>query len=846
VAIIYFLFYFEPETEYVLKVYPVNPNGNSDLNFSNDTLVMVYNFSRDYRFDINEFISPQPVAFDGEQEVSIAFTNISNASFIDEVYVNWSVNGVEQNPVSIEDIQGENILVLGDYYFEVDKDYEIKASIEIPTYDNLPLDQIHYILDKNGARADLAIVSVERSTINPNAILVRIENNGNVDIDDFIVNWTYNDVPQEPITGSNNNWRWYAEGVFFNKYTTVRIDSFTFDESIKHIFDFSVDLPGNYIDANPDNNSFTFETEPVIPGEEKPDQVYTICEGDSITLQVREFTHYPDAFGISLGCTECEVSFNNQEWTVNDRIITETNSITVKPTVTGIFTFSTDAFENCFRICGGGPSGGSSGNYDQPDVRIKVIVEACPKQEVNCLNNFGRVGYRKDENGNRNEIRPFVGNSFLSYDANGNSIDLKGDYVRFDYEIKGPVLADGSYQPITITCLEEIYEDIPVQRAYFDDLCPGDEIQESLKIPSQIGTEYDAVICDILQDQFTNNLFVESSLSDDCVFNFTVNDISEEQYTSFIYDIQLQTVDRPHPLNLIWDFEFSYKQGCDISCSNTPGLMQTSSTFVCAGKSVFVREAFSSIDENSVKVYVLHEEKKFDGINYIALQKEGRFTNPGASYNNQPLYISAVIGPAGEDGSPILDSACTVWTPYGAKYTFFNPVEINVVDEKCEDGEFYVDVILNGGIGDVSPNWSYRSVSDGTKSYENVSVGEMVTFGPYEGAGEYKIEAHGAKGCRAEYTGMYNCGIINRNASVKWKGSDIFEIKYAYPDLVIEAAQVFNTNGQRIPANIKIDHNSSVIELQNQPNGSLFFVQFLIIDNKTSKSSLISEKLFKN
>jgi len=37
--------------------------------------------------------------------------------------------------------------------------------------------------------------------------------------------------------------------------------------------------------------------------------------------------------------------------------------------------------------------------------------------------------------------------------------------------------------------------------------------------------------------------------------------------------------------------------------------MQTSNTFVCAGESVFVHEAFSTMDENSVKAYVLHEEK---------------------------------------------------------------------------------------------------------------------------------------------------------------------------------------------------------------------------------------------
>jgi len=204
------------------------------------------------------------------------------------------------------------------------------------------------------------------------------------------------------------------------------------------------------------------------------------------------------------------------------------------------------------------------------------------------------------------------------------------------------------------------------------------------------------------------------------------------------------------------------------------------------------------------------------------------------------------MGPAGENGMPILNNACTVWTPYGARYTFFDPVNIHVEDERCENGAYYVDVSLSGGLGALSSNMAYRSVFDGIKTYENLNVGEVVTFGPYEGTGEYHITAKGAKGCQAEYLGTYNCDVTHRNASINWGGSNIFEIKYTNPDLVIEAVQIFSINGQSVQANIQMDNNSCEIELQNQINGSLFFVQLLVRDRRTEKSFSVSEKLYKN
>jgi len=836
-------FYFEPDTEYQLKAYPVNPNGNRDLNFANDTLYKTYKFNRNYSFNINQFISPQSIAFEGQQEVNIALTNNTNASFSEAVYVNWSVNGIEQSPVLIEDIQGDNILMLGEYIFEADKDYEITASIKIPSLSDSPLAQLTYFINKNSAKVDLAIATVKIPAVNPDVMLVKIENKGNVDVSDFIINWTYNGITQEPIDGSNYNWRWYAKEVFFDKYTTVRIENFNLDESATHTFNFSVEIPDVYIDANPENNSFTYEA-PSITDEEVYDRVYQICEGDSITMQVLDFIYYPDATGLSFGCTKCTVSFNNQQWMVNEETIGESNTITIKPSNTNIFTFSTDATEFCATNCGPGPGSDYSDSYDQPDVRIKVIVEACQKQEADCLNHKGEVGQGTDENGNMNEIKTFSGESLFAYDVNGNAIDLKGDYVRFDYEIKGPVLTDGSIQPITITCLEEIYEDF--ERKYIEyDVCVGDQIEAQFQIPENTGTGISSVICNSLKNYSQNNVSVESIASNNCTVNFTVNDTSSYGYTSIDYFFKLQTTNRPQPLNLNWDFGFRYQENCVQECLNNAGLMQTSSSFVCAGDWVYVREVFSTIDENSVKAYLIHEEKEFDGSNYIAIHPQGRFTSQGASYNNQPLYISAIIGPPNENGIPDFDNDCTVWTSYGAKYTFFDPITINVVDERCENEGHYVDLKFNGGVGSISPNWAYRSVSDGIKTLRNVSANEVITFGPYQGESEYQITAKGAKGCKTSYSGTYNCGGTNRKASIISRSSGIFEINYADPSYEIETVQVFNMNAQIVQANIQIDSNSCEVKLQNHSNGSIYFMQLLVTDGKTGQSFLISEKLYK-
>jgi len=269
---------------------------------------------------------------------------------------------------------------------------------------------------------------------------------------------------------------------------------------------------------------------------------------------------------------------------------------------------------------------------------------------------------------------------------------------------------------------------------------------------------------------------------------------------------------------------------CMPTCLNEPGLMQTSNSFVCGGRSIYLREAFSVMDENSVKAYVLHEGKVFDGINYITLQNSSRFYSPGESYHNKRLYISAIIGPMGNDGFPNLVNDCTVWTPYGAYVLFFDEVAVNLMDESCFKGRYFIDVQVNGGVGGISPNRAFKTVTDGKKTYYNKSVNDVLSFGPYARSGSYTIEASGAKGCNATLNSNYACFGLNRllNYSVN---SEIIKIAYLNEGLNIENIEVFNLKGQNIENQFSVDQHQAEVRISNKAKG-LFVIKVLLSNNE--------------
>jgi len=213
---------------------------------------------------------------------------------------------------------------------------------------------------------------------------------------------------------------------------------------------------------------------------------------------------------------------------------------------------------------------------------------------------------------------------------------------------------------------------------------------------------------------------------------------------------------------------FHYSHNCDepqiVECGNEAGLMQTSQTYVCGGDQANYGVAFSNNDENSVTGFVLHEGEFFDPATttIIAANATGVFGSPGSLYHNMPLYISAVTGYPDANGIPQLNNECTVWTPYGAYTIFLDPVATTIVSEECVDDFFYVTVYVNGGIGVISPNAAYLTVTDGTTTFASISADEEVTFGPYAAGTNYQIDVIDVKGCSGVYSGTANCGGANK------------------------------------------------------------------------------------
>lgn len=269
---------------------------------------------------------------------------------------------------------------------------------------------------------------------------------------------------------------------------------------------------------------------------------------------------------------------------------------------------------------------------------------------------------------------------------------------------------------------------------------------------------------------------------------------------------------------------------CAKVCVNEPGIMQTSNSFICGGKSVYIREAFSVVEEGSVKAYVLHQGKNFDGSTYVEMQTANRFYSPGTAYHNKPLYISALVGPPNEDGFPSLENPCTVWTDYGAYVLFFDPVDISIMDERCNNRSYFIDVQLKGGVSNVSANRSFKTVTDGIKMYRNMSPEDILTFGPYAKSGSYFIQAAGAKGCKGTLNDDYVCSGLNRLLNYS-ANSEIIKIAYLDEDIFIENIEIFNLKGQNISTQISIDQYQAELQIQNETTG-LFVLKVLLSNNE--------------
>jgi len=294
-------------------------------------------------------------------------------------------------------------------------------------------------------------------------------------------------------------------------------------------------------------------------------------------------------------------------------------------------------------------------------------------------------------------------------------------------------------------------------------------------------------------------------------FSSTVNSIGcfNSEGTAIFGHVCTEPVDPPDP----------------EPCANVAGLMQTSQTYICDGDAVVMAAAFAETDGNSVRSFVLHEGEVFDPATstVISSNLNGQFNSPGAAYNNIPLYISAITGYPDENGYPIIDHPCTVWTPYGAYALFFDAIDVTIVDDICTGTQYFVTVSVNGGVGIVAPHAAYLTVSDGNQTFANISADEEVTFGPYEGVGQYEIEVLDVKGCRGGLIGSYSCGTTTQKTISSQSNNALVEL-YPNPtegifdmlclncEQLPIAAKVYNASGREIL--VKTEHELALFKTQ--------------------------------
>lgn len=599
----------KPETDYDVRIWFKNQNGNSDLNFANDTIAKFYKgFEPKYNFEIEHFVEPLPV-IDGLHPVSISLENGSNTRQAEALYIYWSVNGEEQPPLVVEDYPynieeaivssqkyKSDTILIGNYFFEIDKDYLIEAWVDLPMElrnPNQPQDKISYFLPANSAKVDLRIndlISPSVQTIEEDgAIVLEIHKFGSISIDEFTIKWFVNEQEQTPVVIKSPNWFSPSQNLTKDEYIFLGIDTFNFDKNTDYELHFIIETSENIVETDLNNNEFTFSYNTDDKELYQADLFVEVCKDDSVELFMEgfHFWHYP-VFNGGIGgppgpCGECTINFMNHKWMLNDEIIDTTFSVTVKPTTNALYRFTADKIENC--------SGCYTSNQTQglDDVTIGIVLVDCQKPtsiEGNCENYFGRVS--------QNYIHHYNSLLLEPYDVNGQALNLSFPYVKFDFELLGPQIVNArtkngsvaSFQPVTITCLEEI--GLLDRWVFYEyEVCAGDQIEEVLQIPSAINPNLNDVICSNLINHNANDLPITSYVSSDCDFVFNVEDrIGNERLT---YTSKLQIAPN-NALELEWQFRFSNPGDCSIF-NPYPFLTTFIDPSDCAGKSVYVYDA---------------------------------------------------------------------------------------------------------------------------------------------------------------------------------------------------------------------------------------------------------------
>jgi len=172
---------------------------------------------------------------------------------------------------------------------------------------------------------------------------------------------------------------------------------------------------------------------------------------------------------------------------------------------------------------------------------------------------------------------------------------------------------------------------------------------------------------------------------------------------------------------------------------------------VCPGEQAFGNSTGNNLGPNSVIQYYLHNNNLN---NPIDSNQNGLFVNNGNYPLNTNLMVTAVVGPANQTGSPILDDPCTDIQATSTKVVFLDDITISS-EFTCIGTDAEISYFVNGGLP--AFNGSPFSVSGDVVNTVLTNTNNIfVSFGS---SGSYTIAAEDDNGCSTTETAQYDCQI---------------------------------------------------------------------------------------
>ncbi|MGB0839537.1 MAG: T9SS type A sorting domain-containing protein [Chitinophagales bacterium] len=168
-------------------------------------------------------------------------------------------------------------------------------------------------------------------------------------------------------------------------------------------------------------------------------------------------------------------------------------------------------------------------------------------------------------------------------------------------------------------------------------------------------------------------------------------------------------------------------------CMPEPAVLTTDAPIICSPDSVVASVSGGFLEDEQMTWYVLHTVSDTTLGTVFETNQTGVFFYPenGGSYYTE-YYITAIGSYPDENGNPILDDECTVYSN-NESVLYLEPLSWEI-DEQCDFtvGDYYVTASPQGGYPQYDPTATYQIFGDFVGS---LSYGESVNLYFPEGSG---------------------------------------------------------------------------------------------------------------